>query len=257
MPEGDTIELAARRLEPLAGQPLQVETPHPRHRHDRIPERLAGAELVRIEARGKHLLLTFSNGLTLHSHLRMRGRWDVYRPGQRWAAPRAGLARAADVTEHVGVLFDGPVLELLTPAQLSLHPVLRRLGDDLIDDDLDVRPRAARRCAARTPVARSATPCSTSACSRASATCGRARRCTRRASGPSATLGALDDAALRRVVERASEGLRTQVELGHGRRPRAVYDRTGRPCPRCGTPIASRVQGDDGRTTCWCPGCQT
>jgi formamidopyrimidine-DNA glycosylase len=29
-----------------------------------------------------------------------------------------------------------------------------------------------------------------------------------------------------------------------------------RPCRRCGTPIAARGQGDDNRTTYWCPRCQ-
>jgi endonuclease VIII len=38
---------------------------------------------------------------------------------------------------------------------------------------------------------------------------------------------------------------------GHG-----VYNRAGRPCPRCGTPVRARGQGDDNRTTFWCPGCQ-
>jgi endonuclease-8 len=42
-----------------------------------------------------------------------------------------------------------------------------------------------------------------------------------------------------------------------GRRPaRSVYRRTGRPCPRCGTAILSRGQGDDNRIAYWCPGCQ-
>ncbi len=27
-------------------------------------------------------------------------------------------------------------------------------------------------------------------------------------------------------------------------------------CPGCGTPIRARGQGDDNRTTYWCPGCQ-
>ncbi len=35
-----------------------------------------------------------------------------------------------------------------------------------------------------------------------------------------------------------------------------VYDRAGRPCPRCGERIRARGQGDDNRTTYWCPGCQ-
>jgi endonuclease-8 len=42
-----------------------------------------------------------------------------------------------------------------------------------------------------------------------------------------------------------------------GERPRRnVYRRVGRPCPRCGTPIRSRGQGDDNRIAYWCPGCQ-
>jgi endonuclease-8 len=35
-----------------------------------------------------------------------------------------------------------------------------------------------------------------------------------------------------------------------------VYRRARRPCPRCGTAIRSRGQGDANRTTYWCPGCQ-
>ncbi len=41
------------------------------------------------------------------------------------------------------------------------------------------------------------------------------------------------------------------------RRPnRSVYRRAGRPCVRCGAVIVARGQGDDNRTTYWCPGCQ-
>jgi endonuclease-8 len=35
-----------------------------------------------------------------------------------------------------------------------------------------------------------------------------------------------------------------------------VYGRGGRPCRRCGTPIASRKQGESARLTYWCPVCQ-
>jgi endonuclease-8 len=39
---------------------------------------------------------------------------------------------------------------------------------------------------------------------------------------------------------------------GHG-----VYNRAGRPCRRCGARVRARGQGDDNRTTFWCPGCQS
>ena len=35
-----------------------------------------------------------------------------------------------------------------------------------------------------------------------------------------------------------------------------VYGRRGEPCRNCGTPIESRKQGDDARTSFWCPQCQ-
>jgi len=35
-----------------------------------------------------------------------------------------------------------------------------------------------------------------------------------------------------------------------------VYERGGLPCRRCGTTIRARGQGDDNRTTYWCPTCQ-
>jgi endonuclease-8 len=47
------------------------------------------------------------------------------------------------------------------------------------------------------------------------------------------------------------------AERGMGARDDKVYGRAGRPCPRCGTAIQARGQGDDNRRTYWCPGCQT
>ena len=35
-----------------------------------------------------------------------------------------------------------------------------------------------------------------------------------------------------------------------------VYKRAGTPCSRCQTLIQARGQGDDNRTTYWCPACQ-
>ena len=35
-----------------------------------------------------------------------------------------------------------------------------------------------------------------------------------------------------------------------------VYSRGGKPCRKCGTPIASRKDGDAARVTYWCPSCQ-
>src|SRR3954467_14985611 len=95
MPEGDSLHRAARRLQVLVGEQVEVETPHPRAAvkglagrldgggaeaggaGEGLAERLAGRRLEAVEAVGKNLLLRFEGGLVLRSHLRMNGRWRV------------------------------------------------------------------------------------------------------------------------------------------------------------------------------------
>ena len=109
MPEGDCVHRAATRLQVLAGQRVEVETPHPRAATKGLAERLDGRLLESVEAVGKNLLLRFEGGLVLRSHLRMNGRWRVEprgasRSGRPWLVLRGA--------EHEAVLWNGPVLEL-------------------------------------------------------------------------------------------------------------------------------------------------
>ena len=64
----------------------------------------------------------------------------------------------------------------------------------------------------------------------------------------------LGEVTRRRAASRPSGG-RGRPCAPRSRAPdgRGVYRRAGRPCPRCGTPIESRGQGDDNRTAYWCP----
>jgi endonuclease VIII len=71
---------------------------------------------------------------------------------------------------------------------------------------------------------------------------------------PHATLGELADDELRRALGETHRLMR--VALEGVRPPRRAYRRAGRPCPRCGTPIASRGLGEANRTAYWCPSCQ-
>ena len=75
MPEGDTIrKLAERITRRFAGQ--QVErtiTRDPRL----VGVDLTGTTLVGADAVGKHLLVRFDDGRTLHAHLRMDGSFVV------------------------------------------------------------------------------------------------------------------------------------------------------------------------------------
>ena len=75
MPEGDTIwRTAAALRRRLAGQIVLEARPA-------ALARLKGRQLEAVDANGKHLLMHFAGGITLHSHMRMTGAWHVYRPG--------------------------------------------------------------------------------------------------------------------------------------------------------------------------------
>src|SRR3954468_18785986 len=141
MPEGDTIHRAAHRVgEALVGrQIVSIETPQPRHAHDRWPERLDGRGVRAVDARGKHLFIRFDGDLTLHSHLRMTGLWGVYRRGERWrrSARRAWLVIRTE--QHEVVEFDGPVLELMTDSRTRFDRRLATLGPDILAAGFDER----------------------------------------------------------------------------------------------------------------------
>ncbi len=118
--------------------------PHPRHQLDRWPQRLEGSAVRAVDAYGKHLFLRFDSGLTVHSHLRMSGAWDVYRQGQRRrrARRRAWLVLRCDGFEVVE--FDGPVLELASDARIRSDPRLVALGPDVLGEHFEERSFLAR-----------------------------------------------------------------------------------------------------------------
>src|SRR5438105_6979953 len=119
MPEGDALHRAARSLQVLVGERLQVEAPNPRARSTGIAERLDGRVLEGVEARGKNLLLRFAGGYVLRSHLRMSGSWRVL-PANAEIAGRPWLVLRG--RDRQAVLRGGSVLELTDRATLRLGP---------------------------------------------------------------------------------------------------------------------------------------
>jgi len=77
---------------------------------------------------------------------------------------------------------------------------------------------------------------------------------------PFSALSDIDDETLRSLYDRASRLLRANLHTN--RRVTvpgglAVYDRSGRPCRRCGTKISRIAQGRHARSTYWCDRCQS
>ena len=244
MPEGDSLHGAAQRLQVLAGQRVEVETPHPRAAAKGLAERLDGRTLEAVEAVGKNLLLRFEGGLVLRSHLRMTGRWRVEPKGARRAG-RPWLVLRGEAYE--AVLWNGPVLELAKGGRLS------HLGPDILERPPDFAEMIERFRAER-----------------GSRAVGDALLDQRIVAGignmwkaealwdarvsPWRPLAGVADVELRATLDTAHRLMRAGVD---GARPlRHIYRRAGRACHRCGTVIRSYPQGEAARTAYWCPGCQ-
>jgi endonuclease VIII len=253
VPEGDALHRAARRLQPLVGERVEVETPHPRAAAARIAERLNGRRLLAVEAVGKNLLLSFEGGYVLHSHLRMSGRWTLVpregtsagsvpsrseRRGRPWLVLRGA--------EREAVLWNGPVLELHTRS-------LARLGPDILAREPDLERMVANL--RRENRGREAGDALLD--QRLVAGIGnkwKAEALWQARLSPWRRLTETTDDELRATLEAAARLMRRSLDGFRHRN--VVYRRAGRPCPRCGERIRSRGQGDANRIAYWCPGCQ-
>lgn len=265
MPEGDTIFRTAEILRAvLVGRRIERARAQPRQGMRRVPDlsRVVHSTVDRVETRGKHLLIGFSNGLTLRSHLRMRGSWHRYRPDERWRLPMRQASAILETAEAVAVAFNTPVVELLTAADLRRSRPLRELGPDLLARSFDADEALARLRA------------------RSSEQLGNALLDQRAVAGignvyksevaflerldPWAAVAAFDDdelaAALgtaRRLLEANTRGGSRVTTASRVRGSELwAYGRSGRPCRRCGTLIRSARQGELARLTYWCARCQ-
>ena len=242
MPEGDSIHRAARRLQPLVGERVEVETPHPRAAALNIAGRLDGRRLEGVEAVGKNLLLHFEGGVTLRSHLRMRGRWRVRPRGETMRGAPWLILRSAELEASQ---WNGPVLELG-------GGIVRRLGPDILERPPDLESMTARlRRALELPLAE--------ALQRQQLVAGIGNMWAAEALwecrlSPWLAVRDVSDEQLATLLDATHRMMSGALE--RSRPPRRVYRRSGRPCRRCGSPIRSRGQGDANRTAYWCPTCQ-
>jgi endonuclease VIII len=257
VPEGDTIAHAALRMRPvLEGLvPDAIRTPHPRHSFDRWPQRLEGRAITEIRTHGKHLFIAFDGGLVIHSHLRMTGSWGVYPPGQHG---RRSMRRAWLVLERSGVQvvqFDGPVLELLTEGRARSDQRLVALGPDVLAESFDFK-RFAARLRGDDPTRAIGDALLDQRNVAGIGNIWKAEGCWEAAVDPWRAVGSVTDDEARSIIELVRPRMFESAQTGRmGIVPR-VFRRTGQPCPRCGSRIRARGQGDDNRTTFWCPGCQ-
>ena len=257
MPEGDSVYQAARRLDAaLAGHELVLADL-------RWPSLatvdLVGDATIEVVAAGKHILHRLGSGRTLHSHLKMEGRWRV-RPndGREVRNPDVRAVLATDSQVAVGTRLG--MLDLV--ATRDEHTLVGHLGPDVLGTGWDAE-RAVANLAALPQ-----------------ATIGAALLDQRNLAGlgtvyvaetlflqrlsPWTPIGEIAPERLAGTVARAHTLLAankdTYARIITGSRVEGqqdyVHGRSGLPCRRCGTTVEVAPLDDSGRVIFYCRTCQ-
>jgi endonuclease-8 len=273
MPEGDTIFRVARTLNrALAGRTVtRFDSVFSHLTRVDDTARIRGRTIDRVDARGKHLLIWFSGDLVLRTHMRMHGSWHIYRPGERWQRSRDDMRIVLETPDILAVAFMVPVAEFMSADAIDRAESLRDLGPDLLRDDFDPAVAVSRlqqrgdmeiadalldqrALAGIGNIYKSETlfatrinpftPVSRVTGEQLAALVARAVTFMRANIGEDSR-GIATCGGLRRTTGQFDPGARFWV-----------YGRAGKPCRRCGTPIARAKQGPNARSTYWCPRCQ-
>ncbi len=256
MPEGDTVYRAARQLDhALAGAALtRFEM--------RVPQLatadLSGERVHAVVPRGKHLLARIGDW-TLHSHLKMEGEWQLYRPGERWRAPAFRARAVLGTARHEAVGFDLAELALVPTARES--ELVGYLGPDPLGEKWDAVEAATR-------VGRDARAIHVALLDQRNLA-GLGNEYVNELlfvrgvnpTTPGTAVGALALVETGARMLRMGRDAPIRTFTGDSRRGRRtwVYRRESQPCRRCGTTVQTTTLGADPtrqRIVFWCPRCQ-
>ena len=275
MPEGDTVFRTARALgRALVAKPVTgFRTTYPLLARFDDDTPLTGQLVRSVESRGKWLLIHFSGGGTMATHMLMSGSWHIYRPGERWQRPRTNMRILIENSEYVAVAFNVPVAKMLQSDEIERVLPIPQTAIDLLSQDFDMAEVTRRMMACGAEEIGDVLL-------RQQVIAGvgnlfKSEVCYVTAINPFSTVAALDAEKIQALIVTSRRLLKANVledsdevsvtDAGRRRRtthksdPGAslwVYGRHGEPCRRCATPIRRRLQGPDARVTFWCPQCQ-
>lgn len=256
MPELPEVERAVRAIRSrVDGRAIaEVRVLHPALAR-RLPPRhrraLRGDRIIGVDRRGKHQLFRLQSGRTLHVHFRMTGWWQFGRP--RDALPEHARAVIA-FRDGTWLAFEDPrALGSIALYERDVEPSLG-LGPEPFDRALTPARFRMLLAPRRTPIKPALLD------QRMIAGLGNiyaAEALWRARISPFAESSRLSMARVSRLLAAVRAVLRGASGARHldAEQRFAVYDRLGRPCRRCGAAIQS--VGQAGRTTYYCPRCQS
>jgi endonuclease VIII len=278
MPEGDTIYRATRALQKALGGKVvtafQTGLAELASVDDDRP--LVGRTVEKVEARGKWSLIFFSGDLILITHMLMSGSWHVYRTGEKWWMSRSKMRVAITCGDYQAVAFNVPIVEFHSARSLERSSQIPKLGPDILSSEFTVAAgvHSMQEFGAANPTAEVAVMLLDQ---RVIAGLGNVyksevafasgvnpfRQMSTITVNEMETMSAMSHRYMKaNVADGVGDGIvtysgnrRTTHAMDRGDRL-WVYGRQGQECRRCGAIIEMRKQGDQVRSTYWCPECQ-
>ncbi len=274
MPEGDNIFRMARTLNrALAGKTVtgfRSNYALLTRFHDNTP--LTGQTIDAVESRGKWLLMHFSGGAILLTHMRMHGSWHIYRPGERWQLPSSQMRIVIETANFVAVAFNVPVAEMHTAQSLARDIRIPHATANVLSQSFD--PHSAMERLLSNPDRELGEVLLDQSVLAGVGNVFKSEICFVTALNPFRKVSTLTAAQAGHIVSVAQKQLAANVlensgehvvtyrggrRTTHASDPTEslwVYGRAGQPCRRCGEAIEFRLQLPGARATYWCPHCQ-
>ncbi|MCP4418947.1 MAG: endonuclease VIII [Chloroflexi bacterium] len=272
MPEGPEIQLAADAVAAaLAGRPTTAVS-FAFDALKKYEEMLTGVVVTAVEAHGKAMLTRFANGWNIYSHNQLYGLWMV-REAYDFPETKRQLRLAIHNETQSALLYSASDIGVLPDGELDSHPFLSKLGPNLLNTAVTIPDVAARFVADKFRRRRLTTLLLDQAFLAGLGNylrsevlfVARVHPSLRPLDCTDEQIEALAKAAV--LLTRQSyqtRGITNDLQLaeklkaaGHSYRDYRfwLFDRDGRPCYVCGTPIIKdRISG---RRLYYCPTCQS
>ncbi|MEL3974553.1 endonuclease VIII [Rossellomorea oryzaecorticis] len=138
MPEGPEIRRAADQIE-RALQHKQVEDVYFAFPElQGYEEILQGAVVMRVDTKGKAMLIRFDNGYTVYSHNQLYGKWYV-KNVYNYPKTNRQLRLALHNEKKSALLYSSSDIEVLRDEEVSEHPFIAKVGPDILSEKVPPR----------------------------------------------------------------------------------------------------------------------
>jgi endonuclease-8 len=278
MPEGDTIFRTARALQKAIGGKVVTGFETGLATLARVEDEatVVGRLVEKVESRGKWCLIYFSGDLILVTHMLMNGSWHLYRTGERWRMGRSRMRVVIRTDNWEAVAFNVPIAEFHTARSLERHSQIPKLGPDVLAAKFTVEDGVARLAAygRGNPDAEVAVVLLNQRVLAGLGNVYKSEVAFAAGVNPFRAMRTITRREMETLVDFAHRYMKANVAEGKGdgivtytgnrrttgamdREERLwVYGRKGQECRRCGTAVMMRKQGEQARSTYWCPECQ-